>query len=107
MKKFLILSVCLLLSAISYAQTLPGGFSHIIDVGQYSDWGKGYLTITDGHFIQVNDKTYTFTYEIAENPNSLGLYCGNLILAVDGISAAGWTKEDFYKKVEIVKILLR
>ena len=66
MKKFLILSVCLLLSAISYAQTLPGGFSHIIDVGQYSDWGKGYLTITDGHFIQVNDKTYTFTYEIVD-----------------------------------------
>lgn len=101
MKKFLILSVCLLLSAISYAQTLPGGFSHIIDVGQYSDWGKGYLTITDTHFMSISNANNKFWSYFTYYPeNGSNLYCGNIILAVDGTSAAGWTKEDFYKKVD-------
>ena len=101
MKKFLLLSICLLLSAISYAQTLPGGFSHIIDVGQYSDWGKGYLTITDTHFMSISNANNKFWSYFTYYPeNGSNLYCGNIILAVDGASAAGWTKEDFYKKVD-------
>lgn len=91
----------MLLSVISYAQTLPGGFSHIIDVGQYSDWGKGYLTITDTHFMSIsnaNNKFWSyFTYYPEDGAN---LNCGDLILSVDGVSATGWTKEDFYKKVD-------
>ncbi len=94
-------TLALVVSGIVNAQTLPGGFSHVIDVGQYSDWGKGYLTVTDTHFMSIsnaNNKFWShFTYK-PENGNEL--YCGDIILAVDGVSAAGWTKEEFYKKVD-------
>lgn len=32
---------------------LPGGFKHIIEVGRYSDYGKGYLTITDANGVGI------------------------------------------------------
>lgn len=96
-----ILTLVLVISGIASAQTLPGGFSHIIDVGQYSDWGKGYLTITDLHAVLINDKLYNLTFEVViDKPTDVYMSCGALVLAVDGVSAVGWTKEDFYKKVD-------
>lgn len=96
-----ILTLVLVISGIASAQTLPGGFSHIIDVGQYSDWGKGYLTITDTHFMSISNANNKFWSHFTYQPdNGIELNCGDLILAVDDVSAAGWTKEEFYKKVD-------
>lgn len=86
---------------------LPGGFKHIIEVGRYSDYGKGYLTITDVNGVGITkngvSKMNYYTYEyIDEYKETKGnhLYKGELILEVDGVSAAGWTKEQFYSKVD-------
>ena len=86
---------------------LPGGFKHIIEVGRYSDYGKGYLTITDANGVGITkngvSKMNYYTYEyIDEYKETKGnhLYKGELILEVDGVSAAGWTKEQFYSKVD-------
>ena len=49
MKKFIFsfaLLVCITMQ-IEAQGNLPGGFKHIIEVGRYADYGKGYLTITD------------------------------------------------------------
>ncbi len=82
---------------------LPGGFNHVIEVTRYSDYGKGYLTITDDNSIYIieNGQTTdwiscTFDY-VGKDKN----YFNNrdLILEVDGISAEGWSKEQFYNIV--------
>lgn len=83
--------------------TLPGGFKHIIEVGRYSDYGKGYLTITDLNRININEQRIQCTYEYVDeyiemSDNHLGV--GDLILEVDGISAEGWNKDTFYKTVD-------
>lgn len=86
---------------------LPGGFKHIIEVGQYPDYGKGYLTITDDNGVGIekngvsiwNFYTYEYVDEYKDNIDAR-LYQGELILEVDGVSAAGWTKEQFYNKVD-------
>ena len=86
---------------------LPGGFKHIIEVGRYSDYGKGYLTITDANQLFIIDGEnyirYHFTYEYDkeyETNYKFQLANGELILEVDGVSAYNWTPEQFYKKVE-------
>lgn len=106
MKKFfLFLLLCLALQ-VQAQGNLPGGFKHIIDVARYSDWGKGYLTITDSHIISLPDenyKTIPLTFKCLGNskineqnpiPN------GWLVLEVDGESAKGWTPSQFYSKVD-------
>lgn len=85
--------------------TLPGGFKHIIEVGRYSDWGKGYLTITDDNAVKIgNSRLYQhYTYEYVDQykyDNNTHLDSGQLILEVDGVSAYNWTKDDFYNKVD-------
>ena len=52
---------------VSAQGNLPGGFEHIIEVGQYSDWGRGYLTITDDNVVRVYEEgklkgLYNLTY---------------------------------------------
>lgn len=86
---------------------LPGGFKHIIEVGRYSDYGKGYLTITDANGVGITkngvSKMNYYTYEYIDeykNKKDNHLYKGELILEVDGTSAAGWTKEQFYNKID-------
>ena len=86
---------------------LPGGFKHIIEVGRYSDYGKGYLTITDANILYIIDgdnyikKHYTYEYaKEYESDYKLQLYNGELIIEVDGASAYNWTPEQFYQKVE-------
>lgn len=89
------------------AQGIPGGFMHIIEVGRYSDYGKGYLTITDANGVgiikngvhKMNYYTYEYVDEYKDKIDK-HLYKGELILEVDGISAAGWTKEQFYNMVD-------
>lgn len=109
MKKF-IFSIAVLgsfSSQIIAQGNLPGGFKHIIEVGRYSDYGKGYLTITDANGVgitkngvsKMNYYTYEYTDEYKETKGN-HLYKGELILEVDGVSAAGWTKEQFYSKVD-------
>ena len=86
---------------------LPGGFKHIIEVGRYSNYGKGYLTITDANGVGITkngvSKMNYYTYEYIDgykNKKDNYLYKGELILEVDGVSAAGWTKKQFYNKVD-------
>ena len=86
-----------------FSQNLPGGFQHVIEVGCYSDWNNGYLTITDNNTIMVfngdNAGPYPITYNKTDSSDRFpGL--GDMLLEVDGISAAGWGKEDFYKVVD-------
>lgn len=111
MKKLLLLFALLGCIALqTRAQgTLPGGFKHIIEVGRYTDYGKGYLTITDDNavgFEKYGDNriyydyyTYEYVDEYKDNEDA-HFHNGHLILEVDGVSAEGWTKEDFYRKVE-------
>lgn len=86
-----------------FAQNLPGGFQHVIEVGRYSDWNNGYLTITDNSFIVIldgdNTTHYPITYDGADN-GGRAPELGAMILEVDGVSAAGWNKEDFYRAVD-------
>ncbi len=87
---------------------LPGGFEHIIEVGRYSDYGKGYLTITDANGVGIfkdnqnyfNYYTYEYVGEYNNKDDKYKLENGELILEVDGVSAAGWSKEQFYEKVD-------
>lgn len=97
---------------------LPGGFKHIIEVGRYSDYGKNYLTITDPNIIWIDKvgetqpihPTYTIDDPKLGN-DARFLFDGDLILEVDGVSAAGWTKEKFYKMIDgrhdIIKLKIR
>ena len=79
---------------------LPEGFQHVIDVKRYSDWGKGYLTITDLHEILLREGDtfpyYPLTFERVDG----GLWCGMLVLEVNGESAEGWTPSQFYAKID-------
>lgn len=93
---------------IKAQRKLAGGFDHIIEVGRYSDYGKGYLTITDangvgimsGNLGTMNYYTYEYVGEYNSKDDKYKLYKGELILEVDGVSAAGWSKEQFYEKVD-------
>ena len=103
MKKLSILGFILLAALPIRAQNvLPEGFEHVMDVTQYSDWGKGYLTITDCHKIKlVDDKIWIpITFEYVDEGNELENWNGDLVLEVDGESAAGWTPTQFYAKVD-------
>ncbi len=95
---------------VSAQGNLPGGFEHIIEVGQYSDWGRGYLTITDDNVVRVYEEgklkgLYNLTYFPIKNEKGKvkELYKGDLVLEVNGESAKGWTKEQFYRKVDNCK----
>jgi len=109
MKQFLLniaLLACFTLQ-IQAQGNLPGGFKHIIEVGRYSDYGKGYLTITDENEVVIMDgdnwtnNHYTYEYvDECKNDGGKHFYGGNLILEVDGNSAYGWSAEEFYNKVE-------
>ncbi len=109
MKK-LFLSIALLVFItiqIKGQGNLPGGFQHIIEVGRYSDYGKGYLTIMDANCLFIKngeiDTEYHYTYEYDtefKQNYKMQLRNGDLILEVDGVSAYNWTPEDFYQKVE-------
>lgn len=93
---------------IKAQRKLAGGFDHIIEVGRYSDYGKGYLTITDANGVGImrekygtmNYYTYEYVGEYNNKDDKYKLYKGELILEVDGVSAAGWSKEQFYEKVD-------
>ena len=83
-----------------FAQNLPGGFQHVIEVGRYSDWNKGYLTITDINHIVIYDGNIASPYPITYDGAGRAPELGAMILEVDGVSAAGWNKEDFYRAVD-------
>ena len=97
---------------------LPGGFKHIIEVGRYSDYGKGYLTIIDPNIVWIteggNERKYYITYEYIDEckeDDRKHFGKGELILEVDGVSAVGWTKERFYEIIDgrhdVIKLKIR
>ena len=97
---------------------LPGGFKHIIEVGRYSDYGKGYLTIIDPNIVWIteggNERKYYITYEYIDEckeDDRKHFGKGELILEVDGVSAVGWTKEKFYNIIDgrhdVIKMKIR
>lgn len=90
---FFLIGLCL----SATAQKLPWGYEHVITVKNYSDWGKGYLTIIDNGSCKVNDKDLYITH-VTLKKNALKL--GDLILEVNGEDAYGWTPNDFYKEVD-------
>ena len=110
MKKTLLIILALYGNSFTHAfaqdRLLAGGFKHIIEVGRYVDYGKDYLTITDangvGLYINGEGRMQYFCYEYPDEYKdiNLRLYKGFLILEVDGVSAKGWNKEQFYKTVD-------
>lgn len=82
------------------AQNLPkpgGRFEHVINVASYSDWGKGYLTITDAHIIGINDTLYTFTFDpITNNSIRYVPVVADIILEVNGTTTKDMKPEEFY-----------
>ncbi|MBO4447135.1 MAG: hypothetical protein J5764_03305 [Bacteroidales bacterium] len=107
MKKFLLLLALTLFAAVQMLaqEAFPGGFGHIIEVGRYSNYGRGFLTITDPNVIKIDVEhtgnlfDFPITYEYV-NENTEKLQANQLIVEVDGVSAEGWTKEQFYQKVD-------
>ena len=89
----MLLGLCL----SSNAQKLPWGYEHVVTVKNYSDLGKGYLTIIDDGSCQVNGKDIYVTHIPL---NNIAVKLGDLILEVNGNSAWGWTPKDFYKEVD-------
>ena len=90
-----------------FAQTkLAGGFDHVIDVGRIPYYGKGYLTVLDLHLIFSSGgdfENYLVTFEYTDvNAINFGnnIQAGDLILEVNGESAKGWSKDDFYRAVD-------
>ena len=104
---------CLLLFALNILSaksepTLPGGFNHIITVTRYTDYGKGFLTITDANEFYIikehegwylNHCTYEYVDEYKEDYGK-HFDCGDLILEVDGVSASNWSEEKFYSIID-------
>lgn len=90
---------------------LAGGFDHIMEVESYPYFGNGYLTITDIHLVSIHGISDTFwgdplTFDVIYTNNDtfkLDFYhflSGVIVIAVDGKSAKGWTKEQFYAAVD-------
>lgn len=118
MKRILLLVLTLILSFVDtiVAQKFVGGFDHIMEVARYNDWGKDYLTITDTHVMHFrkangsseNDGYYSVTMNAEASkwvaPNNDTLYIApsnsDLVLTVNGKSAKGWSKNDFYKATD-------
>lgn len=99
-KYFFLIAMQLFVGGSVFAQNLPGGFQHVIEVGRYSDWNKGYLTITDINHIVIYDGNIAGPYPITYDGAGRAPELGAMILEVDGVSAAGWNKEDFYRAVD-------
>ena len=106
MLQILMLLVCAVCFKANAQNTLACGFKHVIEVGRYTNWGKEYLTITKPNLFNLNQNGQViplhYTYEFAEPYKGKDgvLAGGDLILEVDGVSAKGWTKEQFYQKVD-------
>lgn len=115
--RFVLCSIFIIIIPLdSESQSLfPGGFKHIIEVGRYSDYGKGYLTITDANGVGSKkngiERMNYYTYEYVDDYRDNKLQNGQLILEVDDISAKGWTKEQFYNRVDcrndVIKLKIR
>lgn len=96
---FIILPFLCVLWNIS-AQNLPkpgGRFEHVIEVASYSDWGKGFLTITDAHIVESDNELYGLTFEpIANNSTIYIPEVADIILEVNGLSTKDMKPEKFY-----------
>lgn len=98
--------VCLfvLLSVQMQAQELlAGGYRHVIDVESYPYYGKGFLTIVDAHYYKIGEEqervniSYDYTDPLHMGGEVVPL---SLVVAVDGVSAEGWTPDRFYQVVD-------
>ena len=82
------------------AQNLPkrgGRLEHVIDVVSYSDWGKGFLTITDAHIVESDNILYGLTFEPIANNSAIYIpEVADIILEVNGISTKDMKPEKFY-----------
>lgn len=82
---------------------LAGYFRHVIDVQSFPYYGKGFLTITDAHYYEIGESqervniTYDYTDPLHMGGEVVPL---SLIVAVDGVSAEGWTPERFYQVID-------
>ena len=114
---FALLSVCCQIDAQS---KFAGGFDHVIDVCRYTDWGKDYLTISDVKRIGLNPesaknyKYYHITYDYVDEcktDENKQISIGCQILEVDGVSAKGWSADQFYQKTDnrhdVIKLKIR
>lgn len=114
MKKQLLSLLACFCASITIAQTpsLSGGlYQHVIDVEAFSDWGKGYLTITDNHCVTIEGTRYTTAFDpildpetTPKDPETGELIVldeaipdiGNHIYEVNGKSTLNMTPEEFY-----------
>ena len=101
-----VLLICLLfLSGIQVPaqEKLAGGFSHVIDVQNFPYYGKDYLTVANAHYYKIGEekKRVNISYDYT-NPLTMEgeIWPLSLIVAVDGVSAKGWTPERFYSVVD-------
>lgn len=70
--------------------------SHVFEVAQYNDWGKGYLTIIDNHVIyDVGENSwFSLTWE---NDLNINIPVGTVITGVNGETAYDMSPNEFYK----------
>ena len=105
MKTRIVLICLLFLSGIqvSAQEKLAGGFSHVIDVKNFPNYGKDYLTIANAHYYKIGEekKRVNISYDYTDPLNMEGeVWPLSLIVAVDGVSAKGWSSERFYSVVD-------
>ena len=105
MKTRIVLICLLFLSGIqvSAQDKLAGGFSHVIDVKNFPNYGKDYLTVANAHYYKIGEekKRVNISYDYTDPLNIGGeIWPLSLIVAVDGISAKGWSPERFYSVVD-------
>lgn len=106
----------LLLTSLYYSTNAQVyGFKHVIGVGSYSEWGKGYLMVQNPGVATING-SWTYDLKLANNRkwvrdgDTLTSYdligtdryprIGDLIIEVDGVSAKGWDANKFYSVVD-------
>lgn len=80
-----------------HALNKPGGiFNHVLDVAQYEDWGKNYLTIIDNHVLfEISDPDNTKKIYLTYEGDYLPL--GTVITAVNGKSTKNMSPSEFYE----------
>ena len=82
--------LALLYSIVAYSQ------NHMIAVDRFRDWGKEYLTITNGGYIRMEDGAIKSLKWIPEEGSLLPLP-GLVITGINGKSTMGMGKEEFYE----------
>ena len=112
MKKFLLITLLLLGSALAFAR--PG--SPMMGVERVRWWDAEYLTVTWGgaitpywqdssrnareYIVSLLDSPTKADQSLFYDPADEDIYTGSRVLAVDGMDAKGWSPDRFYSAID-------